>query len=208
MHGGGVHAVELVFLSLLAFVVLFAAVARKLNLPYPIVLLLAGLLLSFLPRVPKVTLNPDVIFLIVLPPLLYSAAWVTSWRDFRFNLFSIFMLAFGLVAFTGIRSGFCGAACLCGLHVATGLPVGRSGVTHRLNRGHVHRPNPGAAAAHLAIWQPDVIYTAEDQLFRAAELASADVWIKSRLQDMPCQRRRSCRPAAHGSVLDAHIPAR
>ena len=96
MHGGGVHAVELVFLSLLAFVVLFAPVARKLNWPYPIVLLLAGLLLSFLPRVPKVTLNPDVIFLIVLPPLLYSAAWVTSWRDFRFNLFSIFMLAFGL----------------------------------------------------------------------------------------------------------------
>ena len=69
MRGGGVHAVELVFLSLLAFVVLFAAIARKLNLPYPIVLLLAGLLLSFLPRVPKVTLNPDVIFLIVLPPL-------------------------------------------------------------------------------------------------------------------------------------------
>ena len=100
MHGGGVHAVELVFLSLLAFVVLFAAVARKLNRPYPIVLVVAGLLLSFLPRVPKVTLNPDIIFLIVLPPLLYSAAWVTSWRDFRFNLFSIFMLAFGLVAFT------------------------------------------------------------------------------------------------------------
>lgn len=43
MHGGGVHAVELVFLSLLAFVVLFAAVARKLNRPYPIVLVVAGL---------------------------------------------------------------------------------------------------------------------------------------------------------------------
>ena len=76
MHGGGVHAVELVFLSLLSFVVLFAAVARKLNLPYPIVLLLAGLLLSFLPRVPKVTLNPDVIFLIVLPPISVSASAV------------------------------------------------------------------------------------------------------------------------------------
>jgi monovalent cation/hydrogen antiporter len=100
MHGGGVHAVELVFLSLLTFVVVFGALARKLKLPYPIVLVVAGLLLSFLPRVPKVTLNPDVIFLIVLPPLLYSAAWVTSWRDFRFNLVVIFMLAFGLVAFT------------------------------------------------------------------------------------------------------------
>src|ERR1700678_1835719 len=100
MHGGGVHAVELVFLSLLTFVVVFGALARKLKLPYPIVLVVAGLLLSFLPRVPQVTLNPDVIFLIVLPPLLYSAAWVTSWRDFRFNLVVIFMLAFGLVAFT------------------------------------------------------------------------------------------------------------
>jgi CPA1 family monovalent cation:H+ antiporter len=124
MHGGGVHAVELVFLSLLAFVVLFAAVARKLNLPYPIVLLLAGLLLSFLPRVPKVTLNPDVIFLIVLPPLLYSAAWVTSWRDFRFNLFSIFMLAFGLVAFTVFGVAFAAPLVFAGFTWQLGFLLG------------------------------------------------------------------------------------
>ena len=124
MHGGGVHAVELVFLSLLAFVVLFAAVARKLNLPYPIVLLLAGLLLSFLPRVPKVTLNPDVIFLIVLPPLLYSAAWVTSWRDFRFNLFTIFMLAFGLVAFTVFGVAFAAPLVFAGFTWQLGFLLG------------------------------------------------------------------------------------
>jgi Na+/H+ antiporter len=100
MHGGGVHSTELVFLSLLAFVAIFGAIARKLQQPYPIVLVVAGLLLSFFPRVPKVTLNPDIIFLIVLPPLLYSAAWVTSWRDFRYNLVSISMLATGLVAAT------------------------------------------------------------------------------------------------------------
>ncbi len=100
MHGGGVHSTELVFLSLLAFVAIFGAVARKVQLPYPIVLVIAGLLLSFFPRVPKVTLNPDIIFLIVLPPLLYSAAWVTSWRDFHYNLVSISMLATGLVAAT------------------------------------------------------------------------------------------------------------
>ena len=124
MHGGGVHAVELVFLSLLAFVVLFAPVARKLNWPYPIVLLLAGLLLSFLPRVPKVTLNPDVIFLIVLPPLLYSAAWVTSWRDFRFNLFSIFMLAFGLVAFTVFGVAFAAPLVFAGFTWQLGFLLG------------------------------------------------------------------------------------
>jgi monovalent cation/hydrogen antiporter len=100
MQDGGIHAIELVLLLLLVFVVVFAALARKLQTPYPIVLVIAGLLLSFVPGIPKISLDPDVIFLIVLPPLLYSAAWLTSWRDFKFNLVSIFMLAFGLVGFT------------------------------------------------------------------------------------------------------------
>src|SRR5258707_2682116 len=100
MQSGGIHAIEIVFLILLVFVVVFAALARKLQTPYPIVLVIAGLLLSFVPGIPKISLNPDVIFLIVLPPLLYSAAWLTSWRDFKFNLVSILMLAFGLVGFT------------------------------------------------------------------------------------------------------------
>ena len=102
MQSGGVHAVELVLLLLLLFVVVFAALARKLQTPYPIVLVIAGLLLSFVPGIPKISLNPDIVFLVVLPPLLYSAAWLTSWREFKFNLVSIFMLAFGLVGFTVI----------------------------------------------------------------------------------------------------------
>jgi NhaP-type Na+/H+ or K+/H+ antiporter len=78
--------VELIFLLLLLFVVVFAWLARKLETPYPIVLVVAGLLLGFVPGIPKVSLNPDVVFLIVLPPLLYSAAWLTPWREFKFNL--------------------------------------------------------------------------------------------------------------------------
>lgn len=108
MQGGGIHAVQLVFLVLLLCVVIFAALARKLNTPYPIVLVIAGLLLSFIPGTPKIALNPDVIFLVVLPPLLYSAAWLTSWRDFKLNLVSILLLAFGLVGFTVL--GVAGAA--------------------------------------------------------------------------------------------------
>lgn len=100
MEGGGIHAFELVFLLLLVFVVAFAVLARKLQTPYPIVLVIAGLILSFIPGIPKVTLNPDVVFLVVLPPLLYSAAWLTPWREFKFNFVSIFLLAFGLVGFT------------------------------------------------------------------------------------------------------------
>ena len=100
MQSGGIHQLELILLLLLLFVVVFAALARKLQTPYPIVLVIAGLLLSFVPGIPKVSLNPDVVFLVVLPPLLYSAAWITSWREFKFNFASIFMLAFGLVSFT------------------------------------------------------------------------------------------------------------
>jgi Na+/H+ antiporter len=100
MTGNSVHAVELVFLLLLLFVVVFAALARKIQIPYPIVLVVAGLILSFIPGIPHISLSPDVIFLVVLPPLLYTGAWFTSWRDFKYNIVSILFLAFGLVGFT------------------------------------------------------------------------------------------------------------
>jgi Na+/H+ antiporter len=99
MHSG-VQAVELVVLLLLLFVVAFGALAKRLQVPYPIVLVVAGTLLGFVPGIPRIALNPDTIFFIILPPLLYSAAWTTSWREFRFNLVSILLLAFGLVFFT------------------------------------------------------------------------------------------------------------
>jgi monovalent cation/hydrogen antiporter len=92
--------VEVVFLLLLLFVAAFGALACRLRTPYPIVLVIAGLLLGFVPGIPRITLNPDVIFLVVLPPLLYSAAWRVPWREFSYNLVSIFSLAFGLVTFT------------------------------------------------------------------------------------------------------------
>src|SRR5213593_3136355 len=100
MQSSSVQAVELVFLLLLLFVVAFGALARKLQTPYPIILVIAGTLLGFVPGIPKISLNPDVIFFVILPPLLYSAAWLTSWREFSFNLVSILFLAIGLVTFT------------------------------------------------------------------------------------------------------------
>jgi Na+/H+ antiporter len=100
MSENTIHAIEIVFLLLMLFVVFFGALARKLKLPYPIVLVIAGLVLSFIPGIPRISLNPDVVFLVFLPPLLYSAAWFTSWRDFKYNIVSILFLAFGLVGFT------------------------------------------------------------------------------------------------------------
>jgi CPA1 family monovalent cation:H+ antiporter len=119
-----IHAIELVFLLLLLFVVAFGALARKLNTPYPIVMVIGGLLLSFIPSIPRVSLNPDLIFLVILPPLLYSAAWVTSWREFSYNFVSIFFLAFGLVTFTVLGVTQAGQWLLPGFDWRLGLVLG------------------------------------------------------------------------------------
>src|SRR5271155_3436080 len=98
--GTGIQAVQSVFLLLLVFVAMFAGLARRLRVPYPILLVIAGLVLSFLPGMPRIGLDPNLVFLVFLPPLLYSAAWTLSWREFQRNFISITMLAVGLVLFT------------------------------------------------------------------------------------------------------------
>jgi CPA1 family monovalent cation:H+ antiporter len=124
MPVGGIHGIEIIFLLLLLFVVAFGALARKLAVPYPIVLVIGGLLLSFVPGIPKVTLNPDLVFFVILPPLLYSAAWLTSWREFSHNFVSIFLLAFGLVTFTVVGVTQAGQWFLPGFDWRVGLVLG------------------------------------------------------------------------------------
>ena len=119
-----IHAIEIVFLLLVLFVVVFGVLARKLETPYPIILVLGGLLLSFVPGIPKINLNPDIIFFVVLPPLLYSAAWLTSWREFSHNLVSILLLAFGLVTFTVLGVTEAGQLFLPGFDWRVGLVLG------------------------------------------------------------------------------------
>src|SRR5262249_4988297 len=72
-------------------------VARRVNVPYPSLLVLGGLALGFVPGLPHVQLPPDVVFLLFVPPLVYVAAFSTSWRDFRANLRPIGLLGVGLV---------------------------------------------------------------------------------------------------------------
>jgi len=98
--GENLHAVETVILLLLVLVAAFAAMASRLKVPYPIVLVLAGLGISFVPHMPHVPLDPDIVFVIFLPPLLYASAWALSWREFRRNGMVIGLLAVGLVGFT------------------------------------------------------------------------------------------------------------
>jgi len=89
-----------IFVGLLLAVAVLALVARNLTIPYPILFVIGGLLLSLIPELPQIRLDPDLIFLFVLPPLLFPAALFTSWRDFRANLRPISLLAVGLVLFT------------------------------------------------------------------------------------------------------------
>lgn len=91
-----------IFVGLMLAVAVLALVARKINISYPILFVAAGLLLGLVPNLPKVRLEPELIFLFVLPPLLYPAALFTSWRDFRVNLRPIGLLAIGLVLFTTV----------------------------------------------------------------------------------------------------------
>ena len=80
--------------------------ARKVLIPYPILFVIGGLLLSWIPGLPKITLNPELVFLFCLPPLLFPAALFTSWRDFRTNLRPISFLAIGLVLFTTVTVAY------------------------------------------------------------------------------------------------------
>lgn len=93
------HPTE-VILALLGVAVALGVLARRLRVPYPILLVCGGLVLSLQRWAPDVKLDPQVVFLLFLPPLLYSAAFHTAWRDFRRHLRAITLLAVGLVVCT------------------------------------------------------------------------------------------------------------
>jgi CPA1 family monovalent cation:H+ antiporter len=112
-----------IFVGLLLAVAVLALVARKLTIPYPILFVIGGLLLGLIPRLPKVQLDPESVFLFVLPPLLFPAALFTSWRDFRANLRPISLLAVGLVLFTTVVVAFL-AHYFMGLPLAAGFVLG------------------------------------------------------------------------------------
>ena len=142
MQAAGIHHIELVILALLLLVAVLAALSKRIGIPYPIVLVLGGLCLSLTPHAPRITLNPDVVFLIILPPLIFFAAFHTSWREFRRNLLSIFTLAFGLVGFTVFGVALATRALLpnfgwsiglvLGAVVATTDPISATGTARRL----------------------------------------------------------------------------
>ena len=89
----------------LAVILVCALVAKRTNLPDPIVFVIAGVLLAFAPGLPAIQIDPQYIFLIVLPPLLANGGWNTDWRLFRTYARPILLLAIGLVCATTFVTG-------------------------------------------------------------------------------------------------------
>jgi Na+/H+ antiporter len=94
------HEDTLVLAALLAAVALLLVAAERTSIPYPILLVVGGLGLGFVPGIPEIQLPPDLVLVAVLPPLLYGAAFFTSLRDLRENAAAITFLAIGLVLTT------------------------------------------------------------------------------------------------------------
>src|SRR4029077_11000032 len=95
--------------------VVVAVIARRFNIAPSILLVTAGILLALTPGLPRIELAPELVLLGILPPLIYLAGVAMSWREFRFNLRPIVLLAFGCVVFTA-------CAVAAAAHFALGLP--------------------------------------------------------------------------------------
>jgi len=100
-----VHGIELTVWGVLIAVAVLLALAYRSSVPYPILLVLGGLVLGFVPGVPRITLNPDLVLVVLLPPLLYSAAFFSSLRDLRESAKQIGGLSIGLVLATTLIVG-------------------------------------------------------------------------------------------------------
>lgn len=104
-----------IFLILLAVLAGTALLARRTNIAPAILLLLTGIALAFVPGMPSLELPPELVLLVVLPPLIYSASVAMSWREFKRNLRPIILLAVGCVIFTA-------CAVAAATHYLIGLP--------------------------------------------------------------------------------------
>lgn len=135
-------SVELTLTTILAVVVALLVLAQFTRVPYPILLLIGGLGLGFAPGIPDVELDPEVVLVVLLPPLLYSAAFFTPLRELRRNVRPISLLALGLVMATMLTVAVVAhalldfgwaAAFVLGAIVAPTDPVAATAIAERLH---------------------------------------------------------------------------
>ncbi|REC50350.1 Na+/H+ antiporter [Chryseobacterium pennipullorum] len=119
-----IHSYVIISIAVLLSVMILVMIGQKLKVAYPIFLVIAGLLISFVPGMPRIEIEPDLVFLIFLPPILFEAAWFTSWQDFHKWRKQIFSMAFGLVFLTSIVVAYLSSSIIPGLTLAMGFLLG------------------------------------------------------------------------------------
>lgn len=112
------------YLSLIIAIVLLVMLANKLKIAYPVLLVVAGLLISFIPGVPVLHIDPELIFIIFLPPLLYEASWVISWKELWRWRRIIGSFAFVVVFLTAMSVAFIANHFIPGFSLALGFLLG------------------------------------------------------------------------------------
>nr|WP_068890817.1 Na+/H+ antiporter [Pedobacter panaciterrae] len=119
-----IHHNLLLILALFFAMALLYLLSQRWKISYPIFLVIGGLAISFIPGIPSISVNPDIVFLIFLPPLLFEAAWYTSWNDFWKWKRSIFLLGFGLVLITSLAIAYFSVNIIPGFTLAFGFLLG------------------------------------------------------------------------------------
>lgn len=117
------HPIEIVT-ALLGLTTLLAVVARRIRISYPILLVITGLFIGWIPGLPRVELSPDEVFLVFLPPLLYAAAWQIDNIELKLYSRSVSLLAVGLVLFTSTVVALIAHAFIPGFSIAQGYLLG------------------------------------------------------------------------------------
>lgn len=113
-----------VLLGLAVVVALVVTLAQRLQLPYPILLVVAGLAIGLAPGLPQVELDPELVLVVLLPPILFAAAWSTPIRDVRRDRRPIALLSVGLVLFTTLAVGLVTSVAVPGLPLAAAMALG------------------------------------------------------------------------------------
>lgn len=112
------------YLFLVLLITMLIMLAKKIQVAYPVLLVVAGLLISFIPGVPTIKIEPELIFIIFLPPLLYEAAWSTSWKELWRWRRIIFSFAFVVVFFTALSVAVFANYFIPGFSLALGFLLG------------------------------------------------------------------------------------
>lgn len=119
-----IHENLLLIITLFFIMALLYLMSQRLKIAYPIFLVMGGLGISFIPGIPALIIDPDLVFLIFLPPLLFEAAWESSWQQLWKWKRSILSLGFGLVLVTSLTIAYFSVALIPGFTLSLGFLLG------------------------------------------------------------------------------------